>query len=57
MTSRETFSQKIDLLLALTEEEKHMEETQNIPLIKRILDEICELTGHSKIYFTFPNLL
>lgn len=57
MTNRDVFSQKIDLLLALTDEETAQQEKQNTSLIKRILDEICDLTGHSKIYFTFPNLL
>lgn len=57
MTNHDVFSQKIDLLLALTEEETTLLEKKNNPLIKKILDEICELTGHSKIYFSFPNLL
>lgn len=57
MNRREIFSQKIDLLLALTDENNNSKCRKDCHLLKNIIDDICEITGNTKLYFTFPNLL
>lgn len=57
MNDKEIFTQKIDLLLSLTDESNSSKCRKDCHLIRNIIQDICDITGNTKLYFMFPNLL